>query len=59
MADEHYLMKYSPYILLGYGKSIQVIEPLALQEQLIQVTSDMLAFYQLPPVTEHELPSKL
>lgn len=45
MADEHYLMKYTPYILLGYGKSIQVIEPASLQEQMIRVTSDLLAFY--------------
>ncbi|MCD9020586.1 helix-turn-helix transcriptional regulator [Cohnella silvisoli] len=46
MAEEHYLLHYTPYILLGYGTSIRVSEPVALQQRMLQVTSKMMEYYQ-------------
>ncbi|MBS4174657.1 YafY family protein [Bacillus sp. FJAT-49736] len=41
------MITYSlPYLILSYGKSIQVQEPSFLKEKLISIASDMINFYQ-------------
>lgn len=37
---------YIPYLLLPYGKSIQIIEPMSLKKRLIEVLSDLIQFHQ-------------
>lgn len=46
LVEERYLMVYAPYILLGYGRAIQIMEPAALRERMIHVTSQLLDYYQ-------------
>lgn len=38
---------YVPYLLLPYGKSIQVIEPISLKKRLVEVLSELIKFYQI------------
>ncbi|GLC89687.1 helix-turn-helix transcriptional regulator [Lysinibacillus piscis] len=38
---------YIPYLLLQYGKSIQVIEPISLKKRLIEVLSELIKFHQV------------
>ncbi|WP_339215036.1 YafY family protein [Ornithinibacillus sp. FSL M8-0202] len=38
---------YLPNILIPYGKSIQVIEPISLKDRLIEVLSDLIKFHQV------------
>jgi len=38
---------YVPYLLLPYGKSIQVIEPISLKKRLIEVLSELIKFHQV------------
>ncbi|ERI11462.1 HTH domain protein [Aneurinibacillus aneurinilyticus ATCC 12856] len=44
--DEQAILSYVPYLLLSYGKSIQVLEPLVLKEKMIALTSELLNYYQ-------------
>lgn len=37
---------YLPYLLLPYGKSIQIIEPVSLKKRLIEVLSELIKFHQ-------------
>ncbi|ALC83140.1 MULTISPECIES: helix-turn-helix transcriptional regulator [Bacillus] len=37
---------YAPFILLSYGKSIQVLEPQLVKEKLIEAASELLTYYQ-------------
>jgi len=45
--EEKIVQAYVPSFLLSYGKSIQVLEPPSLKKRLIEVTSELLAYYQL------------
>ncbi|MDP5276573.1 helix-turn-helix transcriptional regulator [Chengkuizengella axinellae] len=45
--EEDILHTYVPYLLLPYGKSIQVIEPISLKKRLIEVLSELIEFHQL------------
>lgn len=47
LLDERALHTYVPYLLLSYGKAIQVIEPQSLKKKLVSVTSELMEFYQL------------
>lgn len=38
---------YVPYLLLPYGKSIQVIEPISLKKKLMEVLSELIQFHQV------------
>ncbi|MEB2299656.1 YafY family transcriptional regulator [Lysinibacillus xylanilyticus] len=37
---------YIPYLLLPYGKSIQIIEPMSLKKRLVEVLSELIQFHQ-------------
>lgn len=41
------LHTYVPYLLLPYGKSIQVIEPISFKKKLIEVLSELIQFHQV------------
>ncbi|MCR8657526.1 helix-turn-helix transcriptional regulator [Paenibacillus endoradicis] len=47
LLDERSIHAYVPYILLSYGKTIQVTEPQSLKEKLVAVTSELIEYYQL------------
>jgi len=38
---------YIPYLLLPYGKSIQIIEPISIKQRLIEVLSELIKFHQV------------
>jgi len=38
---------YIPYLLLPYGKSIQIIEPISLKKRLIEVLLELIKFHQV------------
>ncbi|PKR84181.1 helix-turn-helix transcriptional regulator [Heyndrickxia camelliae] len=44
--DRDLISFYLPYLILSYGKSIQVKEPIFLKERLISITMDLNNFYQ-------------
>ncbi|WDZ63507.1 YafY family protein [Paenibacillus polymyxa] len=46
LLEEKSLHTYVPYILLPYGKSIQVIEPQSLKKKLVAVASELMGYYQ-------------
>ncbi|MDY7992372.1 YafY family protein [Paenibacillus polymyxa] len=46
LLEEKSLHTYVPYLLLPYGKSIQVIEPQRLKEKLVAVASELMEYYQ-------------
>lgn len=46
LLEEKSLHTYVPYLLLPYGKSIQVIEPQSLKKKLVAVASELMEYYQ-------------
>ncbi|GIN73143.1 DNA-binding transcriptional regulator [Bacillus sp. J14TS2] len=38
---------YVPYLLLSYGKSIQIIEPISFKERLVEILSELIKFHQV------------
>ena len=46
LLEEQSIHTYVPYLLLSYGKSIQVIEPQSLKEKLVAVASELIEYYQ-------------
>jgi predicted DNA-binding transcriptional regulator YafY len=46
LVDERVAYTYVPYILLSYGKSIQVIEPQSFKQKLVSVASELMEYYQ-------------
>lgn len=46
LLEEEHLYTHVPYILLPYGKSIQVIEPQNLKNKLVAVASELMEYYQ-------------
>lgn len=47
LLEEESLYTYVPYIILPYGKSIQVIEPQNLKNKLVVVASELMEYYQV------------
>lgn len=45
--EQSMIHKYVPHLLLPYGKSIQVIEPVSLKERIVEVLSELIAFHQI------------
>lgn len=46
VVNEEVILKYVPYMLLSYGKAIQVIEPQSLKQKLVSVASELMEYYQ-------------
>ncbi|MGD7009880.1 helix-turn-helix transcriptional regulator [Metabacillus sp. 84] len=47
LLDKDTIHQYVPYLLLPYGKSIQVIEPISLKKRIIEVLSELIKFHQV------------
>ncbi|RLL48098.1 YafY family transcriptional regulator [Oceanobacillus piezotolerans] len=47
LLEKDMLHTFVPYLLLAYGKSIQVIEPISLKKRLVEVLTDLMKFYQV------------
>ncbi|MCY9514857.1 helix-turn-helix transcriptional regulator [Paenibacillus apiarius] len=47
LLEKDIIHTYVPYLLLPYGKSIQVIEPKSLKKRLIEVLSELIQFHQV------------
>lgn len=47
LLEEESIHRYVPYLLLPYGKSIQVIEPQSLKDKLVAVASELMEYYRL------------
>ncbi|WP_040950292.1 helix-turn-helix transcriptional regulator [Gorillibacterium massiliense] len=47
LLEEELLYTHVPYIILPYGKSIQVIEPQNLKNKLVEVASELMEYYQV------------
>ncbi|RCX23321.1 hypothetical protein DFP94_101918 [Fontibacillus phaseoli] len=47
LLEEESLYTHVPYIILPYGKSIQVIEPQNLKNKLAAVASELMEYYQV------------
>ncbi|MNC15161.1 HTH domain protein [compost metagenome] len=47
LLEKDIIHTYVPYLLLPYGKSIQVIEPVSLKKRLIEVLSELIKFHQV------------
>lgn len=47
LLEESILHTYVPYLLLPYGKSIQVIEPISFKKKLVEVLSELIQFHQV------------
>jgi len=46
LLDERAVQGYVPYLLLSYGKAVQVIEPQSLKEKLVSIASELMEYYQ-------------
>ncbi|WP_099157084.1 helix-turn-helix transcriptional regulator [Virgibacillus ndiopensis] len=47
LLEKDMIHTYVPYLLLPYGKSIQVIEPMSLKNRLIEILSELIKFHQV------------
>lgn len=47
LLEKDMIHTYVPYLLLPYGKSIRVIEPISLKKRLIEVLSELIKFHQI------------
>ncbi|MDD1505133.1 YafY family protein [Lysinibacillus sp. CNPSo 3705] len=47
LLEKDIIHTYVPYLLLPYGKAIQVIEPISLKKRLIEVLSELIQFHQV------------
>ncbi len=47
LLEKDIIHTYVPYLLLPYGKSIQVIEPISLKKRLVEVLSELIQFHQV------------
>lgn len=47
LLEEKSIHIHIPYLLLSYGKSIQIIEPQSLKKELVAVASELMEYYQL------------
>ncbi|WP_155590803.1 helix-turn-helix transcriptional regulator [Lysinibacillus cavernae] len=46
LLKEEVIHTYVPYLLLPYGKSIQVMEPISFKQKMIDILYDLIIFYQ-------------
>ncbi|MDX8366316.1 YafY family protein [Cytobacillus sp. IB215665] len=46
LLEKEILNTYVPHMILPYGKSIQVQEPISLKERLIEILSDLIKFHE-------------
>jgi predicted DNA-binding transcriptional regulator YafY len=54
LVGEEALHRYVPYLLLPYGKSIQIVEPISLKQKMIDVLYELINFYQVENFTDGE-----
>ncbi|PAD36694.1 helix-turn-helix transcriptional regulator [Terribacillus saccharophilus] len=47
LLEKDMIHTYVPYLLLTYGKSIRVIEPISLKKRMIEVLSELINFHQI------------
>ncbi|MEC0554614.1 YafY family protein [Bacillus haynesii] len=47
LLEKDMIHTYVPYLLLPYGKSIRVIEPISLKKRLVEVLSELIKFHQI------------
>lgn len=47
LLDENILHSVVPYLLIPYGKSIQIIEPISFKNRIIEVLSELIEFHQI------------
>lgn len=47
LLEEEIIYTYVPYLLLPYGQSIQVIEPLSLKEKIIETLLELIKYYKV------------
>lgn len=47
LLQEEIIYKYVPYLLLPYAKSVQVIEPLSLNQKMVEVLEELIKYYQV------------
>ncbi|WP_145323648.1 helix-turn-helix transcriptional regulator [Paenibacillus xylanexedens] len=47
LIDQEHMHKYVPSLLLPYGRSVQVLEPLSLKHKLVEVLYDLIDYYQV------------
>ncbi|MNO05851.1 hypothetical protein D3C81_2273970 [compost metagenome] len=45
LLDEIMLLRYAPYFLLPYGRSLSILEPAALKQKLAAAAADISAYY--------------
>lgn len=46
LLEKEIIYKYIPNILIPYGKSIKIIEPISLKEKMIEILSDLINYYK-------------
>ncbi len=47
LVEERIMHAHIPYLLLSYGKAIQIIEPQSLKQKLVSITSELMEHYQI------------
>lgn len=47
LLEKEMIHTYVPYLLLPYGKSVQVVAPISLKIRLVEVLSELIAFHQV------------
>ncbi|MCC3866792.1 helix-turn-helix transcriptional regulator [Terrisporobacter mayombei] len=47
LLQEEVIYKYVPNLIIPYGKSIQIIEPLNLKEKMIEALEELIEYYQV------------
>ncbi|MED4354219.1 YafY family protein [Schinkia azotoformans] len=52
LLEEEALHAYVPFLLLPYGKSIEVIEPISLKQKIIEVLYELINYYQVETFTD-------
>lgn len=46
LLEKEIIYKYIPNILLPYGKSIKIIEPVSLKQKMVEILSDLISYYE-------------
>ena len=47
LLEKEMIHTFVPFLLLPYGKSIQIIEPISLKKRLIEILSELMIFHQV------------
>lgn len=48
MLDAHAIRNIVPYMLISFGKSIQVLEPSSLKDRMAEIAQDLVDYYRTP-----------